>query len=302
MSGGTMDAVAAHAESDTLELLRRLRPRRWLIAGSTLLFASAAAVAAFVMTPYYESKVVMMPARNERDSGMKSALGQLGGLAALGGLNIKEGDEETQEAIGVLKSRQFSGAFISDKGLMQKFFAKKWNAANKSWKGSPDKWPTPNKAYTYFDERIRTVISDKKTGLVTLSIVWKDREEAAQWANELVARLNSEMRARAIARTGGYISYLRGELGNGNYVEIRDAINRLIEAQIRDQMVAAATEEFAFRVVDKAVVADKNEPVRPQKVLMLVGGVVLGFLVAALPAFLSTRSKSPGARGAPATD
>ena len=110
------------------------------------------------------------------------------------------------------------------------------------------------------------------------------------------------MRARAIARTGGYISYLRGELGNGNYVEIRDAINRLIEAQIRDQMVAAATEEFAFRVVDKAVVADKNEPVRPQKVLMLVGGVVLGFLVAALPAFLSTRPKSPGARGAPATD
>jgi uncharacterized protein involved in exopolysaccharide biosynthesis len=294
-----MDAVARHAESDTRELLRRLRPHRWLIAASTLLLASAAAVAAFVMTPYYESKAVLVPAHNERSGGLKAALDQLGGLTALAGLNIKEGDEQTQEAIGVLKSRQFTGAFISDKGLMEKFFAKKWNAASKTWKGKPDQWPTPNKAYTYFDERVLTVISDKKTGLVTLSIVWKDRAEAAEWANELVARLNAEMRRRAIARSNSNIGYLQGELKNGSYVEIRDAINHLIEAQIRDQMVAAATEEFAFRVVDKAVVADKNEPVRPQKVLMIAGGAVLGLLLAALPVFFSSTSKPQGASGAP---
>jgi uncharacterized protein involved in exopolysaccharide biosynthesis len=291
-----MSSQTAAAELDSRELLRRLRARRWWIAGSMLFFATAAAVAAFIMTPAYESRVILVPAHNERGGGLKSALGQLGGLTALAGFSLKEGDDETNEALGVLKSRQFTGAFIDDKGLVRKFFAKKWNAATNAWKGPPDKWPTPGKAYEYFDERVRVVTIDKKTGLVTLAIVWKDRVEAADWANELVARLNAEMRARAISRTHSNIAYLQAEVKSADYVEIRDAINRLIEAQIRDEMVASATAEFAFRIVDKAVAADKDEPVRPQKLLMIAGGGALGLLLAALPAFFASGSRSQGAR------
>jgi len=297
-----MDAVAISPESETRELLRRLKPRRWKILASTLVFGGLAAVAAFLMTPYYESKVVMVPAHNEHGGGMKAALDQLGGLASLAGINVKEGDEETNEAIGVLKSRQLAGSFIADHGLMQKFFAKKWNAATRTWKDSnPEKWPTPNKAFEYFNERVRSLVQDKKTGLITMAITWKDRNEAAQWANELIERLNAEMRRRAMDRTARNIAYLQEELKNGAAVEIRDAINHLVESQIREQMIAAATDEYAFRVVDKAVVADKNEPVWPPKALMIAGGCVLGLLLGCLPAFFSRRPRPAGAHGAAAS-
>jgi len=293
-----MDALATPpAESETRELLRRLKPRRWKILGSMVLLAGLSAVTAFLMTPYWESKVVMVAAHNEQGGGMKEALDQIGGLASLAGLNVKAGDEEMNEALGVLKSHQLTGAFIADHGLIYKFFAKKWDPVRKTWKSSnPDKWPTPNKAYKYFDEHVRTVTQDKKTGLITMSIVWKDRFEAAQWANELISRVNAEMRHRAMARSASNIAYLQEELNNGSYVQIRDALNHLIENQIRDQMVAAATEEYSFKVVDKAVPADKNDPVWPQKALMIGGGAILGFLFAAMPAFLTGRPRPAGAR------
>src|SRR5215467_12029040 len=136
----------------------------------------------------------------------------------MAGVDIKGGDEETQEALGVLKGRQFTLAFIVDKGLMPKLFAKEWDPVAKRWKGPQQEWPTLNKAYEMFDEHIRTIDNNKKSGLITMGITWKDRNEAADWANDMVARLNAEMRARAITQSTKNIGYLQGELTNANYV------------------------------------------------------------------------------------
>lgn len=299
-----MDQLATQANSythsDTREFFRRLKPRRWKILISVLVVGGLAAAAAFIMTPYWESKVVMVPARNDKTGGLKSALGDLGGLAAMAGVDIKAGDEQTQEALGVLKSKQFTEAFIADKNLMPELFAKKWDPVKKGWKGSADEWPTLNKAYDLFDERIRTIDNNKKSGLITMGITWKDRNEAAEWANDMVARLNGVMRARAIEQSSKNIGYLEGELKNANYVEIRDAINQLIEAQIRDKMVATATEEYAFRVVDHGIPSDKDEPARPKKLLMIAGGIALGLLIGVFPALFPGRPKEQGADGAAA--
>ncbi len=294
-----MDALAthSHSESDAREFFERLKPRRWKVLASTLICAALAATAAFIMTPYWESKIVMVPARNDKTGGLKSTLDSLGGLAAMAGVDLKAGDEQTQEALGVLKGRQFTEAFIVDKGLMPELFAKKWDPIAKRWKGPPEKWPTINKAYEMFDERIRTIDNNKKSGLITMGITWKNRDEAADWANEMVARLNAVMRARAIEQSSKNIGYLQGELANANYVEIRDAINHLIESQIRDKMVATATEEYAFRVVDRGYVSDQDEPARPKTLLMIAAGVVLGFIIGALPALFPSRPKPPGGDG-----
>ena len=294
-----MDALAthSHAESGAGDFFRRLKPRRWKVLASMLVVAGLAAAAAFIMTPYWESKIVLVPARNDKAGGLKSTLDSLGGLAAMAGVDLKSGDEQTQEALGVLKGRQFTEAFIVDKGLMPKLFAKKWDPVARRWKGPPEKWPTLNKAYEMFDERIRTIDNNKKSGLITMGITWKDREEAAEWANDMVARLNAVMRTRAIEQSSRNIGYLQGELANANYVEIRDAINHLIEAQIRDRMIATATEEYAFRVVDRGYVSDKDEPARPKTTLMIAAGLLLGFLIGAAPAMFPSRPKPQSGDG-----
>jgi len=237
-------------------------------------------VAAFLMRPVYQASVLMAPVTAEQGMGaLSSALGQLGGLASLVGVSVGDGNSTTQEALAVLRSRKFTESFIAERNLMPRLFQNKWDAAKGSWKTSLTTPPTAERAFESFNRHVRFVTQDKKTNLVTLTIEWIDREEAADWANSLVQRLNSEMRARAIDEANASVGYLQKELDATAQVDTRAAINRLIEAQVKQRMIANVSMEYSFRVIDPAVVPDSDRPVRPRKAMMLAGGLLFGLLL-----------------------
>jgi uncharacterized protein involved in exopolysaccharide biosynthesis len=198
-----------------------------------------------------------------------------------------------------LRSRQFTERFISDHNLLPKLFAKKWDAANNKWKVTEKEQPTLAKANAYFTKNIRTVAQDKKTGLVTLQIDWRDRNEAAAWANELVQRLNSDMRIRAIAKTDASVGYLEKELKTTSLIGTPEAINRLIESQVKQRMLASVSQEYSFRVVDKAMAVDEDDPIKPKKLLLLIAGPFfgsfLGILLVLVTGALQRPEQSPAA-------
>jgi uncharacterized protein involved in exopolysaccharide biosynthesis len=265
---------------DIVRLASLLWHRRWLVIICILLFSGAFASAAFMLTPIYRATAVLVPASSERSQGgvLGSAAGQLGGLASLAGISVNTSEPETVEALSVLQSRQFTERFIAENNLMPVLFAKKWDTTNARWKVPEAKQPTPEKAYEYFN-KIRIVTQDKKTGLVTIQIDWKDRNQAATWTNELVQRLNAEMRSRAIARTDASVGYLGKELKVVGDTSTQEAINRLIEAEMRQRMLANVSEDFSFRFIDRAVPADADEPIFPRKALLILLGPVIGFVV-----------------------
>jgi uncharacterized protein involved in exopolysaccharide biosynthesis len=160
---------------------------------------------------------------------------------------------------------------------MPKLFSDKWDAQRNQWQAG-ERPPTPAQAYKHFDSRVRTVVQDKKTGLITLRIDWRDRNESAAWANKLIDKLNAEMRGRAITKTNASVGYLERELQKTSVVGTRESINRLIEAQIKQRMLANVTPEYAFRVVDPALPSDEDDPVKPRKAVLIVGGPMLGLL------------------------
>ncbi len=69
-------------------------------------------------------------------------------------------------------------------------------------------------------------------------------------------------------------------------MEARDAISRLMEAQVKQRMLANVTQDYSFRVVDRAIPPDKDDPISPQKALLLVSGVLLGLAVGIVGVFL----------------
>jgi uncharacterized protein involved in exopolysaccharide biosynthesis len=269
-------------------LLLRIWAGRWWIVASSFLLASVALVAGFLMTPVYRATAVLIPASADHAS-LGNSLGSLGGLAALAGVNLGGSDSATQEALAFLRSREFGNAFIKDRNLIPQFFDDKWDASDGKWKVPPEDQPTAADAFRYFDLNVRTVMEDKKTGLISLHINWRDREAAAVWANDLVARLNAEMQRRAIERADASVGFLKKELEATTVVDTRNAINRLIETQVNQRMLANVTAEYAFRVVDRALTPDKHEKVRPRKFLMLVTGGFLGFLAGVVSVLMFRR-------------
>lgn len=269
--------------------------RRW-IAISTAVSIVAFGVAAFVMTPVYRAATVLVPTSAEASglSGLTSALGSLGGLASLAGINIG-GTNNVEESLAVLRSREFSEAFIRDMGLMPELYPRKWNAEAGGWKGDEEDWPSLADGYRRFNRKVRTANYDKKADLVTVAIVWRDPAKAAMLANELVSRLNREMRTRAIARTSESVKFLQKELENTAAIDTRQAINRLMEGQINQRMYANVTEEYALRVVDRALPPDRKDKLRPKRIMMLVLGALVGLVVGGL-AVLAVHALRPPAR------
>ena len=108
----------------------------------------------------------------------------------------------------------------------------------------------------------------------------------------MVARLNADMRRRAIERADASLGFLTKEYESTTVLEARSAINRLMEAQINQRMLANVTSDFAFRVVDRAQVPDRGDKVRPRKLLMLLAGGFLGFLLGVVGVLVFRRTET----------
>jgi uncharacterized protein involved in exopolysaccharide biosynthesis len=254
---------------------------------TTLLGASAAAGLSFLMTPLYRSEALLMPAARKEASGRSGALsGQLGGLAALAGIDITAGTGGKEEAIATLSSSGFARDFINAEQLLPVLFERRWDTRAKRWKpGMPP--PTLEDGVKKFTEEVRTISEDRTTGLITLKVEWRTPELAAHWANGMIDRVNERMRARAIRDAERSIDFLNKELEKTTVVELRQAIYRLIEEQVNNAMLANVQYEYAFRVVDPAVAPMKRAS--PRRAAMTVIGGVFGLFAGALGTLLFQR-------------
>lgn len=278
---------------DAALLATVLWPRRWLIVTLALISTGLFATLGFVLHPTYRGTAVLVaasPDRNGLGGSLNSALGSVGELASLAGIGGANGTSPVDEALAVLQSHEFTEAFIADHNLMPVLFSKLWDPVANTWKVPTAKQPTPAKAFRAFDG-IRTIRREPKTDLITLQIDWRERQQAADWANELVAALNAEMRARAVTAADASLVYLRRELEATSDVGTRDSISRLMEGQIKQRMLANVTQQYSLRFVDRALVADADEPVGPRKLVLIAVGLFLGLLCGvALSLMLSART------------
>jgi uncharacterized protein involved in exopolysaccharide biosynthesis len=253
------------------ELLDTIWSGRLVIMIVTLTFVAVGGAYAFLATEWYQADVVLSPAGKKSLSG---GLAQLGGLASLAGIDIPSAGGG--EPLAVLKSKSFAREFIEDRKLMPILFSDKWDAKIGDWKVIGKDQPDVRDGVKYFDEKVRTVSEDKKAGLVTLSIRWKDGAVAAEWANVLVKRLNDRLRKEAIQEAQSSIDYLQKEMLATTVVSLQQSIGRVLEGEMQKMALARANEDFAFKVVDTA--ATPKYRIYPKRLLVIAVAALLGFI------------------------
>lgn len=233
---------------------------------------------AFLMTPTYRAETLLAPVTQEKTVGLGAYVAQFSDVAGLLGENLGGGSRDgAAEAIATLKSRALATTFFKEENILPEMFPRKWDGEKKAWKDELDA-PTAWKAFEEFDRNIRFVSVDRKTGLVTLTIEWKDPIRAAQWANKLVNMANTRLRAEAVEDAEKNVRYLEKQLAATSEVEVQQAIYRLIEAQIKRKTLANTREEYAFKVIDPAVTPER--PTRPKKLAATLAGFDVGLMIA----------------------
>lgn len=210
--------------------------------------------------PVYEVVIVAVPTESDVMAGgnlLESAgLGLAGliGFAPAGQITRKD------ESIAILKSRKFLYLFLNDLDIVREMYG---DEDERWWR--PPFWPrsepTVADAYELFLSDVLSISEKRATGIIEISIRWSDPNLTAGWGRELIHRLNIEMQTRARERATKEIQFLQDELDRTESVQVRQAILKLVESQMKALMLANISEDFALRVIDPPITPDPDKPV-----------------------------------------
>ncbi len=260
-------------EIDLFEIIRILLQAWKVIIAITIVCIGLAVAYALIAPEVFEAETLLAPAQEEK-SDASSALTQFGGLAAMAGVNIPS-DSNIERVLATLNTRVFLKKFIEEKNLLPLIFEDRWNESSKSWKlvdGGVE--PNIEDGYKTLSSSIQT--KQEKSGLITLTILWKNPKVAAEWANDLVKQLNEQLREQAISDSTKRVGYLEQELAKTTLQDMRAVLYNLLESEKQKAMLANVNEDFALEVIDPAVSGSMVKPNR--KLIVALGGMCGGFL------------------------
>lgn len=287
---------------DLREMLVTLWKGKWTIIATTFIFTVAAVVYAISLPNVYKSEALLAPVSG--GSGFKIP-GQLGGLAALAGVNLGSLGGESDSsglAMEIIKSREFLGRFIEKHDLFIPIMAAEgWNRTDDSLIIDSDIYDTNTKQWVrevkppfqlkpsvleVHEELVKLLVvsKDKKTDMITISVEHYSPYLAKMWVDELVKAINEEMRQRELNEAQRSIDYLTKQINETNIADVRTMFYSLIEEQTKTVMLANVREEYVFKTVDPAVVAEKKA--KPQRVLIIITAFILGLIFSILGLFI----------------
>tara|TARA_X000000368_G_C22907612_1_gene657035 strand:- start:24 stop:920 length:897 start_codon:yes stop_codon:yes gene_type:complete len=228
---------------------------------------------ALLQDKYYTAKVSMMEAdlTNSGLSAFSNVSQGMSGLTSLiGGFEVE--DNNTTMALAILESRTFIQKFIEENNILTILLSEDWNEETQSWIEEKDLYD----GYMEFKDII-SVEKDNKTNIFSISIEWKDPALSAEWANLLFKKLNHFMSEKDKLAAERNINYLESQLKLSSKVTIQNTLHAMIEQQTKTKMLASAQEEYAFELIDVAVVPKERS--KPQRRLIVLAGFIIGLIL-----------------------
>jgi capsular polysaccharide biosynthesis protein len=302
-------------EIDLGALWSGLIKRKWLIFITTIFTTVLAIAASLQITPMYESTVKLVPVSTE--GGASSLMAKYGDLASLAGIALPSsgGVSVSKEAVEVLLSKRFLADFIQEKQLKKILFYHQWDEKNQKWiKSEPSiidrvkdmllnssgkskvdmqnlynktlqpGEPTIYSAVNFFTSNVISVNEYPKSGFYSLRISWVNPVQARDWANELVKRVDDELRQEAMEEAEANIQFMNQKLAEIELHDIRTIALKSIEENMKKVAFAQAQKDYVFKVIDPAIAAEK--PYSPRRTMMAVLGFLFGLVISVMIALI----------------
>jgi hypothetical protein len=301
------DSAPSAVRDESLIDLVALGSFVWRLKWAVVLAAAAGLLVAVLYlnlaTPKYEASLRITPA-SSTSGGVGGALGRIGNLAAIAGVQVRQGSEGAapfELYLDRLRSRDLAVALARNDDIMRTVFESEWDPATRSFRDSPgllrplrglvygiagqpvQPWdpPGPARLQEYLATAIRvTPPAPKDPPITTLLIRHRDPAFAKRLLEAVHVQADSDVRAQSLARARQYSAHLAEKLATTDVAEHRRTLSEALLEQQRAVMMATATGAYAAMPTESAVTS--RRPVTPQVIVALGLGLILGSVVGLL--------------------
>jgi len=249
----------------------RIVMKRWkIIAGIFVISVVTAAIISLLMTPIYQAKATLMPVESSGGR-LSGALQNLGSLPFVGGMVPGIGGASASKLVAVLNSRTLAEDVIHALNLTRIFF-----------KDKKDKPPSLEDAVESLTD-ITKIADDKKGGVISISVEYKDPKIAADIANHYTTVLQKFINENTLSMAKRNRIFIEDQLEKVKR-ELKEAEEAMKSFQTDKKIVAIdAQTEAAIRVL-----ADLKAQITAREVQM---GVMKQFSTAANPDVLRIKDE-----------
>ena len=280
MTNGNGSQPENTASSDLQLFFSTLWQGRYFIAIVAVVLALAGLALTFLFEPKFDATSRVLIREQSSPSALSQLAGSLGAAASLAGVSLGGESDERTRTLALLNSRTFAVKFIRMNGLLEDVYP----VSAIERKGGPEEidWKL---AEIWFED-ILSIREDAGSGLLFVTARWTDPDTAAALANDYVVAADNELKTESIERANNNIEFLSQKIVEFNIVSVQNTIASLIEAELRNQMLASQATPQSLEIVDRAIpVHEVSFPSRP---LFCVAFLIIGtFLSSTIVLFRS---------------
>lgn len=298
-SQGTNLRIMTEDGIDLRGLFEALLREKLTVIGLTMIAAILSVSYALLIPDTYRSSALLAAKNTQSDTSSLSRIaGQYSGLASLAGVSMgRDSVSRSEIAIETLKSLRFFREYMYEHVLVELMAAKSWSSdsanllmdpaiydeANSKWVREANrpmqKKPSVQEAFSVFSNAV-SVTQDKQTTFVTIAAVHVSPYVAERWVNLMVKGINDAIRGKSVEEAQRSIDYLTEQLERTVLVNLDTVFAQLIEEQTKTIMLAHASEDYVFQVIEPPVASEVKEG--PQRARICVMGTLIGALLSIL--------------------
>lgn len=227
----------------------------------------------------YESSVTLAPQSQAKTS-------------ALAGIDIGGGSEVgTYDYLNtILKDYRFNITLIEKYNLVERIngddknyiFALGFRALYDIFKSDAKEKVLKDKQFETY-KKINEIIkfaTDKKSGVMELSVVSPDRFLAKELVEIYLSEMTSYLRALDMQDTDQKIAFYREEMNKKDDVELKKSLATLVSSLIQKSVLSKSSEYYLVKPITKPEVAHPRDKTKPKRALILMVSAVSAFVMA----------------------
>jgi hypothetical protein len=284
----------AYSEPVPLIVYYRLLRERWRLIAVwvALVMVATFLVTELARTHYYRATAILRPVA-EQDSlnRLQGVVSAIGGSALMGMLGGGSEANQAEEYVSILKSYEFTIQIVDQHHLAKVIYHPRWWTR---WLNG-NQPPSQYQLFKIMNSRFECEY-DRLTGNITMHFLDPDRRRSEVILGYYVDALRNKLRQEELRSAGAAITSLEAQARATSDVLLQSRLYELLAHQVQRDKLAQVEADFAFKVIDPPISADK--PYTPNA---LLDSVLLGILVLLAVSFWVIVTASEHAERVPET-